>query len=146
MRFNLRRARSRFSNGDKITVLEVRGTAPTFEPGNKYRIKGTYTLRSRDGAKLSAYVTTKDDALVPNDRNQTQIVERGDDSFTLILPMFSDGWPHVSFYPVGGGEGFGGIYFGTGDSVLKDWERSTEECQRCENKTSRHRRLVEHVR
>ena len=31
------------------------------------------------------------------------------------------GWPHISFYPADGGNGFGGIYFGTGDSVLKEW-------------------------
>jgi hypothetical protein len=31
------------------------------------------------------------------------------------------GWPHVSFYPVSGGEDFGGNYFGTGDFVLKQW-------------------------
>ena len=35
--------------------------------------------------------------------------------------MSCEGWPHVSFYPSGGGEGFGGNYFGTGDSVLKKW-------------------------
>jgi hypothetical protein len=27
----------------------------------------------------------------------------------------------VSFYPADGGSDFGGNYFGTGDSVLKQW-------------------------
>jgi hypothetical protein len=35
--------------------------------------------------------------------------------------MSVGGWPHVSFYPADGGDGFGGVYFGTGDSVLKKW-------------------------
>ncbi len=42
--------------------------------------------------------------------------------------MTCEGWPHVSFYPVDGGESFGGNYFGTGDSVLKRWwgEKETD--------------------
>jgi hypothetical protein len=49
------------------------------------------------------------------------IVKRGSGEFTLKLPMPYDGWPHVSFYPAEGGTGFGGVYFGTGDSVLENW-------------------------
>lgn len=37
------------------------------------------------------------------------------------------GWPHVSFYPADGGSGFGGNYFGTGDSVLKKWWGSKDK-------------------
>lgn len=33
--------------------------------------------------------------------------------------MACEGWPHVSFYSTNDGEGFGGNYFGTGESVLK---------------------------
>src|SRR3970282_1180561 len=52
---------------------------------------------------------------------QSTNVDRGEGTFTLFLPMSYRGWPHVSFYPSDGGEGFGGIYFGTGDSVLENW-------------------------
>ena len=38
-----------------------------------------------------------------------------------MLQITAPGWPHVSFYPTDGGESFGGVYFGTGDSVLKQW-------------------------
>ena len=51
---------TRFSNGDKITILEVRGTADTFEPGNIYWIKGTYTLASHERAMLAAFTTAMD--------------------------------------------------------------------------------------
>ena len=54
-------------------------------------------------------------------RVQSTVVEHGSGSFTLFLPMSCRGWPHVSFYPAEGGEGFGGNYFGTGESVLKKW-------------------------
>jgi beta-lactamase regulating signal transducer with metallopeptidase domain len=114
---------SRFLDGDKIKIVEVRGTARTFEPGNIYRIKGTYTLASHDRAQLSAFTTAKEakDATGPVWKIQTTTVNRGKGTFELFLPMSVNGWPHVSFYPADGGEGFGGIYFGTGDSVLKKW-------------------------
>ncbi len=35
--------------------------------------------------------------------------------------MMCEGWPHLSFYPSGGGSSFGGNYFGTGETVLKKW-------------------------
>jgi len=51
---------TRFSDGDKITILEVLGTADTFAQGNIYCVKGTYTLASRDRAILLASATVKD--------------------------------------------------------------------------------------
>lgn len=140
---------TRFSNGDKITIDEVRGTADTFAPGNIYWIKGTYTLASRDRAILLASTTVTDplvilspldlaaraDHVIPGKTPdadpgratgaeltvQRQSVKRGTGNFTLFLPMWYKGSPHVSFYSFKKGEGFGGNYFGTGDSVLKHW-------------------------
>jgi RNA polymerase sigma factor (sigma-70 family) len=114
---------TRFLDGDKITIQEVRGTAETMTPGNLYWIKGTYSLASHDRAMLAAYTT----AANPDDGNgsylkvQRTVVNRGSGTFTLFLPMSYKGWPHVSFYPADGGADFGGNYFGTGDSVLKEW-------------------------
>jgi hypothetical protein len=111
---------TRFLKGDNIRIEEIRGTAKTFAPGNIYWIKGTYTLASHDRAMLAAFTTAKDAAhgTGPYLKVQTIKVARGGGEFTLFLPMSYDGWPHVSFYD---GEGFGGNYFGTGDSVLKRW-------------------------
>ena len=97
---------TRFLNGDKITILEVRGTADTFTPGNIYWIKGTYTLASHDRASLAAYITAMD---AENGRSaslkvQTTVVNQGNGTFTLFLPMSYRGWPHVSFYPADGGK------------------------------------------
>ena len=119
---------TRFLDGDKITILEVRGTADTFAPGNIYRIKGTYSLASHDRATLAVYTTAMD---AENARStplkvQSTVIDKGDGTFTLFLPMTCRGWPHVSFYPADGGDGFGGNYFGTGDSVLKCWWGSKE--------------------
>ena len=114
---------TRFENGDKITIDEIRGTAETFIPGNIYWIKGTYTLASHDRATLAAYTTAMDskDGTGYSFNVQTTAVNQGTGTFTLFLPMSCRGWPHVSFYPAGGGGGLGGNYFGTGDSVLKRW-------------------------
>ncbi len=114
---------TRFENGDKITVDEIRGTAETFIPGNIYWIKGTYKLASHDRATLAAYTTAMDskDETGYSFNVQTTAVNQGTGTFMLFLPMSCRGWPHVSFYPAGGGGGFGGNYFGTGDSGLKRW-------------------------
>lgn len=114
---------TRFTNGDKITIVEVRGTADTFRPGDVYWIRGTYTLASHERATLAAYTTARNTAegTGPSLKIQSTVVDQGSGTFTLILPMSCHGWPHVSFYPAEGGESFGGNYFGTGDSVLKRW-------------------------
>ena len=119
---------TRFLHGDKITIVEVRGTADTFTRGNIYWIKGTYRLASHERAMLAAYTTAMDAAHGTGTplKVQKTVVTQGTGTFTLFLPMSCRGWPHLSFYPADGGEEFGGNYFGTGDSVLKRWWGSKE--------------------
>jgi hypothetical protein len=119
----LNRAQTRFQPGDKIEVTEIRGTSQKFGSGNIYLVKGTYTLASHEQATLAAYITATDAkyASGPSLKVQHQTIGRGQGTFTLFLPMYNDGLPHVSFYPADGGEGFGGNYFGTGDSILRKW-------------------------
>jgi beta-lactamase regulating signal transducer with metallopeptidase domain len=114
---------TRFLKGDKITIVEIRGTANTFTPGNIYWIRGTYTLASHDRAMLAAFTTAMDAANGTGHslKVQTTTATKGDGTFTLFLPMSCRGWPHISFYPAEGGGDFGGNYFGTGNSVLKHW-------------------------
>jgi hypothetical protein len=132
-----------FADGDRITIDEVHGTAETMKRNNVYEVKGTYRLASRDKASLYAGVTDdgsqtnglispgpvvvsrspREQFIWQNDTSSSTI-ERGEGKFTLLLKMLQDGKPHVSFYPEQG-DGFGHIYFGTGDSVLKKgwWEK-----------------------
>jgi hypothetical protein len=154
-KLKLEQGATRFLGDDKIAILEVRGTADTFTPGNIYWIKGTYTLASRDQAILLASITVTDfheimtargdltvwadhvrsgraTGAIPGQATgaefkvQRKVVGRGAGEFTLFLPMSHKGLPHVSFYSFENGEGFGGNYFGTGDSVLKKWWDATE--------------------
>ena len=49
LRPQIRAGRTRFLDGDKITILEVRGTADTFAPGNIYWVKGNLPRFARPG-------------------------------------------------------------------------------------------------
>jgi serine/threonine protein kinase len=131
------RGQTTFIEGDDITILEVRGTAETLTPGNAYWIRGTYELGSHEQATLAAYTTSHNDTSksvnkvkIPTNGSQQIIIEQGTGIFTLILPMYSDGWPHVSFYPLPGGNGFGGTYFGTGESAWGGVPRSKQTNQK----------------
>jgi hypothetical protein len=114
---------TRFLDGDRITITEVRGTADAITPGNIYCIKGTYTLASHRQAMLAAFVTARDPADGKSGFLKVQkiMATQGTGTFSLFLPVTISGWPHVSFYPADGGESFGGNYFGTGNFVLKQW-------------------------
>ncbi|HEX4412131.1 MAG TPA: M56 family metallopeptidase, partial [Lacipirellulaceae bacterium] len=124
---------SKFLDGDDVTITEIRGTAKEFEPGNNYQIKGRYKLHSHAAAQLNAYTTAQEakdgTSSGPDQKTQSQKVSQGEGDFTLILPMTVHGWPHLSFYPIDGGEDFGGVYFGTRDTVLRQWwgEKSGEK-------------------
>jgi hypothetical protein len=106
---------SHFVPGDNITIQTVRGTADTFRTNETYCVEGTYTLSSTDEAELALFLTIKQNIWTQNDPRQTLRITKGAGSFRLIATMAAEGYPHVSFYPVPNGSGFGGIYFGTGD-------------------------------
>lgn len=109
---------TQFQPGDLITITEVRGTSSDMS-GGIYRISGTYTLASRDSATLAAFVSASSaaDGRSPVNSAQTLNVTRGSGPFTLMLPISIKGYPHVSFYA--DSNAIGGVYFGTGDSVLR---------------------------
>ena len=108
--------------GDQVTITDVCGTAADLSAGNIYCVRGTYTLASHERAALPAFTTAAaGGGSPPTLQVQTAVVARGSGAFTLYLPMPTDGYPHVSFYPPGGGGDFGGVYFGTGPSVLAKW-------------------------
>src|ERR1700756_1813995 len=91
--------------GDNIKILEVRGPSDKLTVGNTYEVRGTYKLVSRDKAVLAVNVTVdgnKPHESHPDLPKQKIIVEKGEGSFTLQFHMWTEGNPHVSFYPVKG--------------------------------------------
>lgn len=130
-------------DGDNITINEVRGTSSTVSAGNTYVIKGTYRLASEKSASLSAYTTgdSRDPVAVkmqsiPDQKTQSTTVKQGSGKFSLILYMWYDGNPHVSFYH--DGQSIGGVYFGTGNSVLRP-KTSTASASSNESRTAQKR-------
>jgi beta-lactamase regulating signal transducer with metallopeptidase domain len=102
------------SSGDLITITEVRGPSDTLEVGKTYEVRGTYKLASHEKALLAAYVTvdiSQGHVSHPDLPNQKVIIEKGEGSFTLRFHMWSEGKPHVSFYPAKGGNSFAATYF-----------------------------------
>ena len=106
-------------NGDKITIEEVHGTSDKIAVGSLYEVKGSYTLASHDKASLAIEVTSSDTHHYPTLKPQYQTVDKGSGHFTVYLYMWTEGNPHISFYPADGGSSFASVYFGTGESVLK---------------------------
>ncbi len=108
---------SAFAPGDNITIKEVRGTTKKIVVGGTYSVAGTYTLSSRDEARLSFFDTSISySGPTPIDPKQTVRIQKGSGSFYLVKTMHDDGYLHVSFYS---GEDFGGVYFGQGNRVYQ---------------------------
>jgi hypothetical protein len=110
----VRIGKSQLLNGDRITILEVRGPSDKWTAGNTYEVRGTYKLASLEKATLAAYVTTPaSQPEVPHalSAEQTTTVSKGEGQFTLRFHMWHAGDPHVSFYPAGGGNSLFGVYF-----------------------------------
>ena len=123
--------KAEFLPGDSITIQQVRGTSSTIGTGETYCVEGTYTLASREEADLALFVTTVGDVPTPIDPRQHTRIEKGTGTFRLVKTMGQEGYLHVSFYPVGSGSDFGGVYFGQGKWVLqhKGWSAPLQKTQ-----------------
>jgi beta-lactamase regulating signal transducer with metallopeptidase domain len=97
---------SAFRPGDSIEITEVRGTAPQFEVGQRYEVKGRYVLASEKRALLMLHCTNGEVA-----PSAWETVERGEGEFTRRFGILEPGMLHLNYYPDGGGDGFGGTYF-----------------------------------
>jgi hypothetical protein len=111
---------SEFAPGDRITIEELRGTSDRIVPGGEYCVTGTYTLNSQDEADLSFFATTTNRNATPVDPRQTVRVKKGTGAFRLIKQVSEDGYLHLTFYSRKTGQGFGGVYFGQREWVLRD--------------------------
>jgi RNA polymerase sigma factor (sigma-70 family) len=112
---------SKFLAGDRLTITSIRGTAAAMAPGNSYTVKGTYVLSSEAQATVAVYtgaMNPGENDNGPYGNNQIN-VQAGKGTFTLELVMRIEGYPHVSFYPSGGGQAFGTLNFGTGKYLFR---------------------------
>jgi hypothetical protein len=111
---------SEIAPGDSIKIESLRGTAAAVEPGGTYCVTGTYVLNSQDEADLSFLATTTNRARVRVEPEQTVHLTKGTGSFRLVKRMTEPGYLHLTFYSRKTGQGFGGVYFGQGQWVLRN--------------------------
>src|SRR3954465_8846228 len=109
-----------FAPGDSITIEGLSGTSDAIKAGDTYCVTGTYTLSSQPEADLSFFATTTTKTATPFSPEQTVHVTKGTGSFRLVKKMTEQGYLHLTFYSRVTGQGFGGVYFGQGDWVLRD--------------------------
>jgi hypothetical protein len=112
-----------FAPGDNITITRVLGTSAAITTNQSFCVEGTYTLASRDQADLCLFVTTSQTNSTPIEPPQTVRITNGTGTFRLVKTMAEEGYPHVTFYTVPHGRGFGGVYFGQAPWILskKGW-------------------------
>ncbi|MCX6858030.1 MAG: hypothetical protein NTV80_24350, partial [Verrucomicrobia bacterium] len=97
-----------FRPGDSIHITAVQRGAGFLT------VTADYELASEPEAKISLFITvTKGDGKSKIVASQYKKISKGKGTVTLHHPAVSEGMPHVSFYPSGGGSSFGGVYFGT---------------------------------
>ncbi len=112
-----------FYGGDGIVIEEIRGTAPEFVPGEDYLLRGRYDLASENSALLLLSTTeTETHGSRSTKSDQRLSVQKGSGQFELRHAMPAPGYPHLTFYRSSGSP-IGGMYFGTGETVLaeKSW-------------------------
>jgi len=112
---------------DSITINSVQGTNKKIVVGGWYKITGTFDFHSHEFAYFAAYVTQTeghDDGIQDLPQQGVKLFPSGG-TYTLILPVRQRGWPHVALYPLlKGGPNVETRYFGTGDTVLRDWNQA----------------------
>lgn len=103
--------KTEFRPGDSIRIINVR-RGENVE--NVLTVTAEYELASEPEAIILLSITrTKGDGFSKSAASQSKTISKGKGTVTLHSPDVREGMPHVSFYPSKGGDGFGGIYFGT---------------------------------
>jgi len=97
---------TKFQNGDSIEITDLSGPAGAIRPGQTYTVSGRYTLKTHDDALLYVYATNGE-----VQSSQGPSIKQGEGQFTRTFTLLKEGDLHLSYYPLGGGDGFGGVYF-----------------------------------
>jgi len=113
-----------FREGDHIVIEAVEASSSRFQVGETVHVKGRYTLQSREEAKIGIFVTQITgegrSSILPE---QQCAVNKGEGEFEVTIQIRHAGYLHVTYYPVEGGSGFGGVYFGKSKQMkaIDDW-------------------------
>lgn len=114
-----------FQAGDGLTIDRLQLEGETFEPGATIHIEGRYELGSREAATLylgTTAIGAREASFEEDEANRVSVAS-GSGTFALSHRIPARGYPHLTFYDARTGAPFGGIYFGRGESLLRerDW-------------------------
>ncbi len=110
------------SGGDSITVSEVMGGSATIIPGAEYRVCGTYTLNSRDSARIGAANYAPLGLISSN--GSSQDISKGGGSYCVSFTVVNvdPGFEkkiNIGFFPSPSGNQFFGSGYGCSDILLQ---------------------------
>ncbi len=109
-----------FTGGDSVVIDEVLSTSPALGIGDQVMVRGRYTLKSRDAAKLGLSLTrTESREPVRISPAANKQVVKGSGEFALVYDVGHVGCLHVSLSDSSDGRSFGTIYFGTPEQLAR---------------------------
>ena len=108
--------KSNLAENDRIEIQSITSSGKGFEVGARVTVKGTYTLESAESANLYFFSTRNLSSGEPPSPSyvrpsQMTPANRGTHPFELSKVVMGNNSPHVSFYDIETGQGFGGVYF-----------------------------------
>ena len=108
--------KSNLAKNDRIEIQSITSSGKGFEVGARVTVKGTYTLESAESANLCFFSTVtrasgEKPTSTPVEPSQRTPAKRGTHPFELSKVIMGNNSPHVSFYDIKTGQGFGGVYF-----------------------------------
>lgn len=120
-----------FFGGDQIQIKSLRGDRPALEVGGRYEVRGRYRLQSLQEASILFSFTArqKGDGVADLGPRSTTILRKGEGDFVLSVQAPYPGYPHVTFYRTDTRRPFGGVYFGSGQWLLRKKGRHYEDPQ-----------------
>jgi hypothetical protein len=101
------RVRSRDFQGDDDVTIESLVELSSQSSSKYYEVRGRYRLQSRAQAALAQWCANGTLA----GGNRRREVQRGEGAFRFTFSVVRSGDLHISFYPTGGGDSFGSIYY-----------------------------------
>ena len=108
--------KSNLAKEDRIEIQSITSSGNGIEIGATVTVKGVYTLESAESAKLCFFSTRtlsrgEKPTATPVRASQRTTAKRGTHPFELSKVIMGDNSPHISFYDIKTGQGFGGVYF-----------------------------------
>lgn len=108
-----------FYGQDSIVISSISGPSVALGPGGPYKVRGNYSLSTKDAATLLLSATTSGPSPAGLAETASLAVQHGTGEFEFEFTIAGQGHLHLTYYDVKTGRPFGGVYFGQREGVLK---------------------------